>query len=229
MATKPALAGVSPIEPVDTTAVIAERLRDLLGQGKFAPGEQLTEASIASAFQVSRGPVREALKRLTEQGLLVSERNRGVFVPVLTDDDVRDIYRLRGAVESAALAELVRRPRPEVFSHLWGILGRYRKALQARDWENADELDLMFHRELVYSSESRRLIHAFDTVVVETRMCMRYMLFGHDAHPDMDTWHADILEAAERGGLEAANRALEFHNETVIADFIKRPSAESQQ
>ncbi|SRX81375.1 GntR family transcriptional regulator [Mycolicibacterium parafortuitum] len=229
MATKPALAEVSPIEPVDITAVIATRLRDLLGEGKFAPGEQLTEASIAAAFQVSRGPVREALKRLTEQGLLVSERNRGVFVPVLTDDDVRDIYRLRGAVESAALAELVHRPRPEVFSHLWGILGRYRKALQARDWETADELDMMFHRELVYSSESRRLIHAFDTVVVETRMCMRYMLFGHEAHPDMDTWHADILEAAERGDLEAANRALEFHNATVIADFIKRPSAETPE
>ena len=88
---------------------------------------------------------------------------------------------------------------------------------------------MMFHRELVYSSESRRLIHAFDTVVVETRMCMRYMLFGHEAHPDMDTWHADILEAAERGDLEAANRALEFHNATVIADFIKRPSAETPE
>jgi DNA-binding GntR family transcriptional regulator len=225
MAAKHALAEVSPIDPVDTTTIIAARLRDLLGQGKFAPGEQLTEASIAAAFHVSRGPVREALKRLTEQGLLVSERNRGVFVPVLSDEDVRDIYRLRGAVESAALAELVARPRPEVFSHLWEILGRYRKALLARDWETADELDLTFHRELVYASGSRRLIHAFDTVVVETRMCMRYMLFGHEAHPDMDVWHSDILEAAERGDLEAANRALEFHNTTVIADFIKRPSA----
>lgn len=229
MATKLALADINPIEPVDITAVIATRLRDLLGQGKFAPGEQLTEASIASAFQVSRGPVREALKRLTEQGLLVSERNRGVFVPVLSDEDVRDIYRLRGAVESAALAELVRNPRPETFSHLWSILGRYRKSLRARDWENADELDLMFHRELVYASGSRRLIHAFDTVAVETRMCMRSMLFGHDAHPDMDTWHSDILEAVERGDLDAANRALEFHNVTVIADFTKRPAEAPSQ
>jgi DNA-binding GntR family transcriptional regulator len=224
MATKPALAEVNPIESVDITAVIAGRLRDLLGQGKFAPGEQLTEASIAAAFRVSRGPVREALKRLTEQGLLVSERNRGVFVPVLSNEDVRDIYRLRGAVESAALAELVHNPRPEVFSHLWEILGRYRKCLLARDWENADELDLMFHRELVYASGSRRLIHAFDTVVVETRMCMRYMLFGHVDHPDMDVWHANILEAVERGDLEAANEALNFHNATVIADFTKRPA-----
>lgn len=122
-------------------------------------------------------------------------------------------------MEAAAVTELVRNPRPQTFSHLWEILGRYRKSLLAQDWESADELDLMFHRELVYASGSRRLIHAFDTVAVETRMCMRYMLFGHVDHPDMDTWHSDILEAAERGDLDAAHRALEFHNETVIADF----------
>jgi DNA-binding GntR family transcriptional regulator len=43
----------------------------------------------------------------------------------------------------------------------------------------------------------------------------------------MDTWHSDILEAVEGGDLEAANRALEFHNATVIADFTKRPPAEA--
>lgn len=224
---KLALTGVNPIESVDITAIIAGRLRDLLGQGKFAPGEQLTEASIAAAFQVSRGPVREALKRLTEQGLLVAERNRGVFVPILSDADVRDIYLLRGAVEKAAMSELIRNSKPDVIARLWGILGRYRKSLLARDWEAADELDLTFHRELVYASESPRLIHAFDTVVVETRMCMRYMLFSHDDHPDMDKWHADILEALEAGDLDAANRALEFHNTTVIADFTKRPAADT--
>lgn len=228
MTSKVALTGVDPIDSVDTTTVIVARLRDLLGQGRFAPGEQLTEASIAAAFHVSRGPVREALKRLTEQGLLVSERNRGVFVPILSDDDVRDIYLLRGAVEQAALAELVRRPRPEVFARLWGILGRYRKNLLAQNWEAADELDLEFHRELVYASESPRLIHAFDTVVVETRMCMRYMLFSHDEHPDMDVWHSDILEALERGDLDAASRALDVHNETVIADFTKRPAGDAR-
>ena len=160
MATKLALADINPIEPVDITAVIANRLRDLLGQGKFAPGEQLTEASIATAFQVSRGPVREALKRLTEQGLLVSERNRGVFVPVLSDEDVRDIYRLRGAVESAALAELVRNPRPETFSHLWSILGRYRKSLRARDWENADELLMDFTAKLAHLRRAHPALNA---------------------------------------------------------------------
>lgn len=226
MATKSALSDITPIESVDITSIIADRLRDMLGQGKFTPGEQITEVAIAAAFHVSRGPVREALKRLSDQGLLVSERNRGVFVPVLSDDDVRDIYRLRGAVESAAIAELVRRPRPEVIARLWAILGKYRNSLAVQDWDTADELDLTFHRELVYASESPRLMHAFDTVVIETRMCMKSMVFSHLDHPDMDVWHANILEAIEREDLEGAQRALLFHNDTVIADFTKRPPAE---
>ena len=229
MSAKQALADVTPIESVDITTIIADRLRDLLGQGRFAPGEQITEAAIAQAFQVSRGPVREALKRLTEQGLLRSERNRGVFVPVLSYGDVEDIYRLRGAVESRAIAELVRHPKPEIFEKLRDILRQYRERLDAEDWEAADELDLNFHRELVYASGSRRLTHAFDTVVVETRMCMRSMMFEHHDHPDMDAWHVDILQSMESGDLGAALRALEFHNTTVLADLTKSPARSSMQ
>ncbi|WP_235632189.1 GntR family transcriptional regulator [Mycolicibacterium rutilum] len=175
----------------------------------------------AGAFHVGRGPVREALKRLTEQGLLVSERNRGVFVPVLSTADVEDIYRLREAVELAALKYLVQNPDPQVFAKLWDILRQYRENLAIQDWDNADENDMAFHRELVHATGSRRLIQAFDTVVVETRMCLRALVFHHPDHPDMESWHADILRAAERGDLPAAQHALEFHNSTVIAD-IKR-------
>jgi DNA-binding GntR family transcriptional regulator len=221
MPTNHPLDDVTPIEPVDIASTIADRLRELLGGGRWAPGDQITEASIAKAFHVSRGPVREALKRLIQEGLLHAERNRGVFVPVLTPEDVEDIYRLRGAVESAALTELVRRPDPTVFAHLWEILDNYRQRLAAADWDAADELDLKFHRELVYASGSRRLSNAFDTVAVETRMCLRSLVFSHPDHPDMAAWHASILTAVEQGDLAEANHALEFHNATVLADLTK--------
>jgi len=223
MASKASLSDVAPIEPVDIALTVANRLRDMLAQGRFQPGEQITEPSIAAAFHVGRGPVREALKRLTEQGLLVSERNRGVFVPVLSTEDVEDIYRLREAVELAAIKHLVQNPDPRVFARLWDVLRQYRENLAIQDWDSADELDMAFHRELVYATGSRRLIQAFDTVSVETRMCLRALVFHHPDHPDMESWHADILRAAEQGDLQAAQRALEFHNSTVIAD-IKRGS-----
>ena len=221
MAPRTSLADIAPIEPVDIALTVANRLRDMLAQGRFAPGEQITEPSIAAAFHVGRGPVREALKRLTEQGLLVSERNRGVFVPVLSIKDVEDIYRLRCAIETAAIKAIIRDPDPAVFKRLWQILADYRGHLAAGNWDAADELDMSFHRELVAASGSRRLIQAFATVSVETRMCLRALVFHHPDHPDMEAWHADILRAAEAADLPAAQRALEFHNSTVIADLAR--------
>lgn len=227
MTTRTSLADITPIEPVDIALTVANRLRDMLAKGRFAPGEQITEPSVAAAFHVGRGPVREALKRLTEQGLLVSERNRGVFVPVMSIEDVEDVYRLREAVELAALKCLVETADPQVFARLWRILDKYRENLALHDWETADEFDMEFHRELVYASRSRRLIQAFDTVSVETRMCLRALVFHHPDHPDMEVWHANILRAAEHRDLPAAQRALEFHNSTVIAD-IKRGNESDQ-
>ena len=209
----------TPVEQVDISEVIAMRIRELLADGKFAPGEQITESATAAAFRVSRGPVREALKRLTQEGLLRSERNRGVFVPIMSIADVDDIYLLREGVESAALERLITRPNPETIEKLSAILDDYEELLARSDWEAADEFDLTFHRELVYSTGSPRLKHAFDTVMVETRMCLRALVFHHPAHPDMGAWHRDILAAIEAGDMEAGRQALRFHNATVLADL----------
>lgn len=219
MADRSGLEGVQPITAVDTATTIAGQLRELLASGRFAPGVQITEQAVADAFQVSRGPVREAMKRLIEQGLLHAERNRGVFAPQISVEDVEDIYLLRGAIESAALALLARRRDPKVLSRLRALIRQYKRELKAKNWEVADDLDLAFHRELVESTGSRRLSHAFDTLAVETRMCLKTVVFNHPDHPDMDRWHLAILEAVERGNLTQAVKALNFHNDTVIADL----------
>jgi DNA-binding GntR family transcriptional regulator len=72
--------GFQPISQESTPALIAAQLRSLISKGSMAPGAQLVEMDIASALGVSRGPIREAIQRLTQEGLLVSIRNRGVFV-----------------------------------------------------------------------------------------------------------------------------------------------------
>src|SRR4051812_50047153 len=70
--------------------------------GVFAPGTQLGEAELAARFEVSRGPLREAMQRLVQEGLLRGERHRGLFVIDLSASDVRDIYLARLAIERTA-------------------------------------------------------------------------------------------------------------------------------
>ena len=88
---------------IDHTAY--ERLRQAIVEGRYAPGERLIEVRLAEELELSRTPIREALRRLDAEGLVVHERNRGAIVRSMTIDEVIDIYELRGRLESYA-AEL---------------------------------------------------------------------------------------------------------------------------
>ena len=68
---------LAPIQQDTTPALIARQLRDAIATGQFAPGQQLLETTLARSLGVSRGPLREAMQRLTQEGLLISHRNRG--------------------------------------------------------------------------------------------------------------------------------------------------------
>ncbi|MEO6492457.1 MAG: GntR family transcriptional regulator, partial [Ilumatobacteraceae bacterium] len=87
--------------------VIADQIRDRIIDGSYTPGEQINEANVAAELGISRGPVREALQRLNQEGLLISYRNRGVFVVELSVDDVAEIYEARAAIEVGAAWTLV--------------------------------------------------------------------------------------------------------------------------
>ena len=75
--------------------------------GLYSQGEQLNEAVLARRFGVSRGPLREAMQRLIQDGLLENRPHRGVFVPELTDEDLADICFAREAIETAALRRVM--------------------------------------------------------------------------------------------------------------------------
>src|SRR5690625_1178772 len=103
-----AIDGLEPVLQESTPSLIAGRVREAIGSGRISPGSQLHEATLAKQLGVSRGPLREGLQRLTQEGLLISYRNRGVFVTEMTPQNVRDMYLAREAVERAAAAEVHR-------------------------------------------------------------------------------------------------------------------------
>ena len=96
------------IPRVTFASMVGERIRSNIIDGTLPPGSQLNEVELASSFGVSRGPVREALQRLIQEGLLRSEPHRGVFVPVMTDEDIDDVYLAREALETAAVRRIAR-------------------------------------------------------------------------------------------------------------------------
>src|SRR5687767_13554219 len=95
------------LEERPTAQLIADQLREQIVQGSIRPGQQINESLLAEQLNTSRGPLREALQRLSQEGVLISRRNYGVFVRAVETHDLREIYAVREAIESAAANRLL--------------------------------------------------------------------------------------------------------------------------
>ncbi|RHW27493.1 GntR family transcriptional regulator [Nocardioides immobilis] len=203
-------------------SMVTERLRDSIVNGSLAPGSQLSEAELATRFGVSRGPVREALQRLIQEGLVRAEPHRGVFVPVLTEDDVRDIYLARAALESAAVQHIITSSRSEAAADdLDAMVKLMAEAEAADDWEAVGRHDLDFHSALVAATGSERLQRMFSTVISETRLCLG-VLTSADARSDLVDEHRQIAAMIRKRQTDKALAVLKQHFDDAVVTIKSR-------
>jgi DNA-binding GntR family transcriptional regulator len=205
--TEPARGFLEPLVQQSTPSIIADKLRSAIGHGHLPPGAQLGEADLARDLGVSRGPLREGIQRLTQEGLLVSIRNRGVFVIEMTPAAVRDLYVARAAVERAAAALLVRRG--TAADELHDQVARM--AAAGKDRAGVDDAVIGFHETLVGLAESPRLSRVHRTLLTETRMCLPGLDPEHAVSADRVAAHHDIAEAVEKGKAPVVDRLLVGH------------------
>lgn len=202
---------LGPIAQDSTPTLIARQLRDAIARGQFAPGQQLLETQLALRLGVSRGPLREAMQRLSQEGLLDSLRNRGVFVMQLDDAAIVDMFLARTAIERAALKHLI-------------ITGRHRQATALGDLANAmdeyrdtpaspevSELDMQFHETLVALSESPRLQRMHAEMITQVRMCLTQMQHTYDSVEPRLNEHRLLADAIVAGDADLADRRLLEH------------------
>jgi DNA-binding GntR family transcriptional regulator len=148
---------LDPVPKSTLRARIAERLRSAILAGDIPPGAPLVETALSERFDVSRGPLREALRQLIEEGLVVTVPYTGTHVAALSVDDIHEIYSLRTALEIFAIEQLWPR-RDERFRH---ELVKRNDALiatiDAGDDRASIETELAFHG-LVYEASGHRLL-----------------------------------------------------------------------
>ncbi|OLT45254.1 GntR family transcriptional regulator [Saccharomonospora sp. CUA-673] len=214
---------IEPVSRESTAAIIARQLREAIMTGALPPGAQLGEAELAAQFQVSRGPLREAMQRLVSEGLLRSERHRGLFVIDLEPGDVQDIYAARTAVERAAATLVVRSAdRDEVAATLDDAVKAMAEADEQGDPTALSEADLRFHEALIEASGSPRLRRIARTLMIETRMCLSalqrtYPGDGYETDERIAE-HKAITDAVRSGAERHLLRLLEEH----MADAVDR-------
>jgi DNA-binding GntR family transcriptional regulator len=207
---------LEPVHLESTASIIARRLRRAIMYGSLPPGSQLTETGLAAQLRVSRGPLREAMQRLVQEGLLRSERNRGLFVITLTPDDVRDVYTARAAIERTAVMLILRQNPERAVARLTEVHRKMQDAAARADYHTLSDSDLEFHEVLVTESGSPRLMRMHGTLLVETRMCMTALESTYQRPDEVVEEHGELVKAL-RGGEEARLlRLIDAHMEDAL-------------
>lgn len=209
---------LDPLVRESTPSIIADKLRTAIGLGKLRPGAQLGEAELARELGVSRGPLREGIQRLTQEGLLVSIRNRGVFVIEMTPENVRDMYVARAAVERAA-AEQILRGDPDLAAERLGVHVEH-MVEAGPDQAAVGEADLAFHETLVGLAQSPRLTRIHRTLLTETRMCLDALEHAYASSVERVTEHREIAEAFRSEDSRLIDRLLVAHMDDAVTRIV---------
>ncbi|MGN6404912.1 GntR family transcriptional regulator [Sinomonas sp.] len=180
--------------------VIRDTLRSRIFEGHYAPGTRLIERDLASEFNVSRLPVREALRMLAQEGLLAERASRGSVVAGLSEKDVDDLFDVRLSLEVLACRLAAQRATPEDIERLEALLDRATDALARGSINEAHRENSEFHDEVTRIADNGFLRTALEPL--QGRM---HWLFRHVTDlPELVQEHRDLLAAIASGDPERA-------------------------
>lgn len=224
---------VSADEVSDTTATIADRLFDQLRlaivEGEIPPGSKISEPVLAARYGISRGPLREAMRRLESTNLIDRKPNVGARVITLSSDQLLEIYVIREALEGMAARLAAQQMSDAAIADLLQLLEQHRNEV-ARDGQTyfQQEGDLDFHFRIVQGSGNRRLIDILCNDLYHLARMYRWQ-FGmqSDRVRDAIKEHELIAEAiAERDG-ELAEWLMRRHIRLSRRAIERRLAAEN--
>lgn len=144
---------------------VLDRLREGIVRGHFRPGHRLSESMLADAFGVSRGPVREALSQLQQEGLVALERHKGATVTRMSREDVEELYELRIDLERLAVKRAVRLISAGELEKMGSVVSAYREAVEGGIVQEAVDLDMRFHDLIYRAAHHTRLYSCWSTLL----------------------------------------------------------------
>lgn len=180
------------------TDEVADVIRKLILDGKLKPGDRINQAQLAEEFIISRGPVREALRLLENEGLIKHIPNHGTYVSSISKKDAYEIFSLRAILEEHGAVLALPHLNQDHYKTLESLIEASEAAALKMDLEQVMRLDLQFHHLIIGQSNHARLINM---------------------HHHLDTQLGALFLSI---ATDAPNRILEFtHNHQVLIEALK--------
>ena len=212
---------------------VLQRLRSDILRGRLRPGDRLKFPVLCAEFQVSAGVVREALSRLTDQGLVRMQPHQGFHVTPLSYEDLRELTAARIAVETMVFrlsvehGDLAWETGTVAAHHMLARTPVADPADEARPNETWDQVHAAFHEALLAGCPNRRLLDIAMRLREEAELYRHWSLsLGPDAHLDAAEAHRGLMDAAVA---RDADLAVELLTEHISAPAERLMTLEGQE
>lgn len=207
-------------EPRTLKDNVIDIIRQSIIAGSLAPGLELNQTLIAEKLGVSRGPVREALGQLEQEGLIESTPYKGVVVTHLTRRYVQELYSVRAALEVMAADRAVERLEPAHLVHLDQVIEEMRTAAKQGEKERLVQLDLHFHEYLLQVADHRFALKLWKVLEVGVQRCLHIRHEIYTLLDDVVGTHPTLVTALKERNADLAKQLLHEHIAESVAHIL---------
>ncbi len=206
-----------------------EALRESILSGELAPGDRLVETQLAELLQVSRTPIREAIRQLQQEELISTDENGWLRVATLSVSEAIDLYDCRIALELLSVTDACNRASDEQLHQVKQCIVQAEALIEAGaatlDSNQLLELDCQFHRSIAQSSSNQCLLSLLDQVFTKM-LLLRVRTTRHNPRVlEIRTEHYQIYEAIAQRNVEIAVQMMQNHLSASKARVVKELEA----
>jgi len=223
------MSALQPIEAVQLGNRTFDSLRQAIINGELVPGEPLRDRALGAMLGVSRTPVREALHRLEHAGLVESRGRSGWVVATFTEQDVRELFELRRALEPLGLQRLEDEPDADAVAEIGTFFDAYAHPVPTDRYEEYFARDHAFHKRIVQCSRNARLQHFYAVIESHIDRGRHFLSRGAVGRVDANLdEHLAVSRAVAEGDFSRARRELLYHldmGEQLMIDHLRKRQA----
>lgn len=200
--------------------LVAEQLRRSIWNREIEFGERLIESELSEKFDVSRNTIRDALKILEHEEMIIIKPRKGTYVSQFSKQDWQEIIELRSIVESFAFVRALPSLDEMHFTHLRNILDRMEGITESGNWNDLFDLDMEFHSYVVKLSGNSRIIKLYDSIQVQIRTFLLYLDKYYSNRQSFYEEQKDLFDALLTKDPEVVDNKIRTHIEYVEGQFI---------
>ena len=191
-------------------------LREAILRGELKPGERLMEIQLANKLGVSRTPIREAIRKLELEGLVLMIPRKGAEVAQITEKSLRDVLEVRRALENLAVQLACLRMSPQTLADLKAAARAFEEILGGEDVTAVAEADVAFHDVIYMATDNQRLISLLNNLREQMYRYRVEYLKKKECHKQLLWEHQEIIRAIEAGEIDVATKITEQHIDNQV-------------